>query len=160
MDAKPTGLPANTLEVRTRIFITIPVEVQIVIASYLLRRHDLNGLCRSCKALNSIALPKLYSQLVIKIPVQFSRLDTLENLVGSSGKCLQFTTRIRISTQQHRLKAGQLGERGEKLGTVLRESVADRSQPYLPTKEASDALNAWMRLLLMKLPEKRFLGFL
>ena len=69
MDAKPTGLPANTLEVRTRIFITIPVEVQIVIASYVSRAAAIiTDVFQDCSSLTNwykLAAPTSRSQRLV-----------------------------------------------------------------------------------------------
>lgn len=115
-----------------------------------LNRYDLNKLCLTCKAINAIVLPKLYREVFIKVPQRWSRLPSLEGLLGSTGDGLKFTTDLFIGTQQDPLRNDQQGsEDSRPHEETLTES---KLQFYLPQSSASNALNTLIRLLIVKLP--------
>ena len=96
-----------------------------------------------------IALPKLYRLLTLKVPVKFSRLDTLENLLSGSDDGLQYTRAINILTQQAPLKSNAI--KAEQQLQIERLS-------YVPVCYVSDALNTLIRLLILRLPKNRLMG--
>ena len=128
----------------------IPPEVQNLIGRHV-NVGDLNSLTRTCKALNNALLAKLYSLVVLRVPIRWSRLISLENLVSSSGSGLKFTKSILIATQQQPSK----GETLESEDSRTAEEIAEERDLLfcLPSSSASKALNIMIRLLLMRIPD-------
>ncbi len=123
----------------------------------ILHRRDLAKVSRVSKQLHAITLAKLYSDLYIFVPMRWSRLVSLENLVGSSGDGLKFTTSISILTQQDPLRPNQ--KLDQAIATQGDIELETENNFCLPTIQASNFLNALVRLLLMKIPQNQLLGF-
>ena len=101
--------------------------------------------------MKAVVLPRIYERVVIKAPQKWSRLPSLEGLLGSSGDGLKYTTQLSIETQQDPLRESQKEfEDFRNPERVLSESTL---QLYLPQTSASNALNALIRILIFKLPE-------
>lgn len=114
---------------------------------------DLNRLCLTCKTIKAVVLPKLYHQVVIRVPQKWSRLPSLEGLLGSTGDGLKYTTELSIETQQYPLRDSQQESKDSRPPEeVLAET---KLQFYLPQISASNALNTLIRLLIVKLPQNR-----
>lgn len=102
-------------------------------------------------------LPKLYNQVSIKVPQRWSRLPSLEGLLGSTGDGLKYTTELFIETQQDPLQDNQQGPQDSRpRHEILAES---KLQFYLPQCSASNALNALIRLLIVKLAQDQLTDF-
>ena len=119
----------------------------------ILHRRDLAKVSRVSKQLHTITVAKLYSDLYLFVPMRWSRLGSLENLVGSSGDGLKLTTSIRISTQHDPLRPNQ--KRDQAIATQDEIELETKLDFCLPTIQASNFLNALVRLLLMKLPQNQ-----
>ena len=118
---------------------------------------DLSSLSRTCKTLNNAFLAKLYSHVVIRVPIRWSRLVSLENLVSSTGSGLKFITSIRVIAQQQPLN-NETQESED--GRTAQEIAEERDLFFcLPSSSASKALNGIIRLLLMRIPDNRLKGF-
>ena len=109
---------------------------------------------RTCKTLNDAFLASLYSQVVIKVPIRWSRLVSLENLISSAGSGLKLTTSICITTQQQPSKH-DVQEIEDHSATL--EDLAGSS--CLPQASASKALNILVRLLLGRIPDNHLKCF-
>ena len=114
-------------------------------------------MCLTCKTIKAVVLPRIYEHVFIKAPQKWSRLPSLEGLLGSTGDGLKYTTQLSIETQQDPLRESQQGsEDFRDPEQVLSESVL---QFYKPQTSASNALNALIRILIFKLPEARLETF-
>ena len=51
-----------------------------------------------------VVLPNIYKVVKIAVPQRWSRLASLEDLLGSTGEGLKYTTALMISTQQDLLE--------------------------------------------------------
>ena len=118
---------------------------------------DLNSVSRTCKTLNNAFLAKLYSRVLIRVPIRWSRLASLENLVASFGNGLKFTTTIFIAA----LQQSSNGETLESEDDRTPDETAEEEDLLfcLPSSSASKALNVMIRLLLMRIPDNRLKGF-
>lgn len=70
---------------------------------------DLNSLSKTCTRLYDVVLPILFDSLTIRVPMRWSRLTSLEDLVGFRSPGLQYTTAVRIVTQHGPVKYSQCG---------------------------------------------------
>lgn len=120
-------------------------------------RRDLNQISQTCKTLNSSAIPRLYKHVFIQVPMQWSRLPSLEALVGSSGESTQFIRSITVSTQQDPLREDQTRTVESRLPSVM--ALGGRPLFVLPAVSASNALNVLIRLLIARLPKHRLRDF-
>lgn len=118
-----------------------------------LNRYDLNRACLTCKTIQAVVLSKLYKKVIIKVPQKWSQLPSLEGLLGSTGDGLKYTTDLSISTQQDPLRDSQQGSEDARPQAQLLEER--NLQFYLPQSSASNALNTFVRLLIVKLPQNR-----
>lgn len=100
----------------------------------------------------------MYEDLTLKVPMEFSRLDTLENLLSTSGDGLQFTNKITITTQQAPLRAGQLVQSGAGHGNV-EQPTSSETVHHLPKQAISDSLNTLIRFLILKVPRDHLTSF-
>lgn len=106
---------------------------------------------RTCKTLNDTFLAKLYCHVVIRVPIRWSRLVSLENLISSSGSGLKFVTKISIAPQQQPSKGDTLEFEDAR---TAEEVAEERDRLFcLPSSSASKALNVLIRLLLMRIPD-------
>lgn len=92
-------------------------------------------------------LPILYKELLLKVPVDFSSLQTFENLLDPSGDGLQFTTSITISTQWAPVERDD----DDYDADVALEN--ENSQFFLPMQSVSHALNIYIRQLIKHVPQ-------
>ena len=107
--------------------------------------------------MKAVLLPKLYKTVFIRVPQKWSRLPSLEGLLASTGDGLKHTTELFIQTQQDPLRASQQGSEGSR--SPDETWAQTKTQFYLPQSSVSDALNALIRLLIVKLPQDRLHGF-
>lgn len=133
---------------------TIPPEVHSLIGRYLCTR-DVNSVSRTCKTLDEAFLASLYDSVVIKVPIQWSRLASLENLISSAGSGLKFTTSICIAIQQQPSKDSTKDNVNER---TTSEELA--SLYRLPQASFSKALNVMIRLLLRRIPDNQLKHFI
>lgn len=105
---------------------------------------------QTCKTFNNAFLAKLYSLVIIRVPIRWSRLKSLEDLISSAGSGLKFTTRICIIAQQQLSKDHAL----EFEDSRTAQEIADEKDLFfcLPQISASKALNVLIRLLLIRIP--------
>lgn len=140
--------PGKT-ELKPSRLVELPLELQGMIFEDV-NNFDLNRLCLTCKTIKAVVLPKLYHQVVIRVPQKWSRLPSLEGLLGSTGDGLKYTKYLFIATQQYPLRDSQQEfEDSRRPEEVLAET---KLQFYLPQSSASNALNAQIRILIRKLP--------
>ena len=122
-----------------------------------LNRYDLNRSCLTCKTIKAVVLPKLYNTVYIKVPQRWSQLPSLEGLLGATGDGLKYTQCLSIGTQQDPLRDGQQGSEDTRSQAELLEER--QLQFCLPHSSASNALNAFIRLLIVKLPQNQLDDF-
>ena len=108
----------------------------------------------TCKTLNEVFLASLYSWVVIRAPVENTRLVSLENLISSAGRGLKFTTGIGIVTQQQPSKDDTQDDDSD---TTTRKDLAGLF--CLPQASASKALNVLIRFLLKRIPNGQLRSF-
>lgn len=123
-----------------------------MISVKLSQRSDLNKLSQSCKDLRDIVLPVLYRSVLVMVPMQWSRLPSLEGLLSSSGSNLQFTTNLFTGTQLDPLASDQSGDSDQLSSSVSSHDEASQ-ELFVPKKDASNALNALVRLLILRIPK-------
>ena len=112
---------------------------------------DLNSVSCTCRTLNEAFLAKLYSRVAIKVPIRWSRLVSLENLLSSTGSGLKFTTDICITAHQQPSNDDTMEVEDERTTSEIQD---ERESLFcLPKISASKALNVMIRLLLMRIPE-------
>ena len=93
---------------------------------------DLCSLCRTCKALKAIVLPRIYSCVELYVPLQWNECQKLENLVSLSGDGLKSTKSVIV----------RIAERTwEEVASI---EYADSAWP--------DILNSLIRVLIRKIP--------
>ena len=135
--------------------LTLPPEVLSIVGNDLCQR-SLNALTQTCEALKLVVTPWLYKCLVLRVPVKWSRLSSLESLVSSSDHRFQYVEHIDVATRHS-------PSRKNDQGTWDHQKVSDgESDPFqiiLPAKAASDALNVLVRLLIARLPKHRLQSF-
>lgn len=172
--------PTLTLKIRpdTRSpLVSLPAEIQCIITSHLVQLRDLNRLSCTCKTLNAVVLPTLYSTIELKVPLRWSQLPSLENLLASSSEGLKYTRCLRIVTKQYPPEGDVHGnldnvpfnydddeDESEGEATDEEDVAADvedeedereegngQFKIFLPNKWASNALNALIRVLIVRL---------
>lgn len=138
--------------------------------------RDLNSLSQSSKTLKAIALPQLYRTIELKVPLKWNRLASLEKLLATSPESLRFTRSLHIVAQQAPIKDDGYGSRDEMdLTASEKEDDDEESRPdneesgldveddafklYHPARWASSALNALVRLLILKLSRQQLCDF-
>lgn len=111
----------------------------------------------TCRTLNNAFLARLYSHVVIKVPIRWSRLTSLEDLISSAGSGFNFVTSICVTVQQQpSIDDAQESEDGR----TAQEIAEERDLGFcLPHVAASKALNALIRLLLMRIPDNHLKHF-
>lgn len=159
----------------------LPPEVLGMVCSRL-NEYSLTRLMETCKSLNSIASIQLYEHVVLRVPMEWSRLPSLESLISSSGENFSLVRHITIATKHDVLRKNQkepvynLHIRGIKSEdnagypyTYTESSDYDsedsnsdwdvvlghRSKLMLPPPSASRALNVLIRMLVARLPKHR-----
>lgn len=122
------------------------------------------GLARlslTCKALNSNVTPLLYQQVIIRVPLKWDSLDSLESLVcpdaASISRNLRYCRSISIKTQQAALPDLEYDE--DKYGISQGDLYHVKFQLHKPSIWASNALNSLVRLLLHRLPRNTLQTF-
>lgn len=132
--------------------------------------------------MNAVVLPTLYRTIELKVPLRWSQLPSLESLLASSSEGLKYTRCLRIITTQYRQEdntyfnldediveheqesgdeedlVGDAGmddseeeAEGEGVGALFRVSH--------PRTAASNALNAFIRVLIVKLQPQQLHTF-
>ncbi|KAF6228965.1 hypothetical protein HO133_007077 [Letharia lupina] len=152
--------------------VALPAEIHGIITSLLVQSRDLNHLCCTCKTLSAVVLPTLYHTIELKIPQQWSRLPSLENLLASSSEGLKYTRSLRIVPRQYRQDVVENEhEFGDEEESVAETEVDDAEEEedgeeddglfrvYRPRTSASNALNAFIRVLIAKLPPQQLHTF-
>ncbi len=161
--------------------LTLPPEVLGMVCSRL-NEYSLTRLMETCKSLNSIASIQLYEHVVLRVPMGWSRLPSLESLISSSGENFSLVRHITVATQHDVLRKNQkepvynLRIRGvrsednagypwpdtESSDYNSEDSNGDwdgvlghPSPPMLPPPSASRALNVLIRMLVARLPKHR-----
>ena len=114
-------------------------------------------MCLTCKTIKAIVLPRIYEKVVIKAPQKWARLPSLEGLLGSNGDGLKYTTHLSINTQQDPIRESQQGS--EDFRDPEQVQSETNLQFYLPQNSASNALNALIRILILKLSEAQLTTF-
>lgn len=144
--------------------------------SQLVQYRDLNNLSQSSKTLKAIALPQLYRTIELKVPLKWNRLASLEKLLATSPESLRYTRGLHIVTQQAPIKDDRFGSRDDMDLTASEEEDDDEeSRPdneesglddeddgfkmYHPSRWASSALNALIRLLILKMSRQQLCDF-
>lgn len=130
--------------------------------------------------MNAVVLPTLYHTIELKVPLRWSHLPSLESLLASSSEGLKYTRSLRIVTKQYPLEDDVYGnpdnvpandddddddEESEGEPIDEEDGVADTEDEdderdegngqfkiFLPDKWASNALNAFIRVLIVRLP--------
>ena len=111
----------------------------------------------------------------MKVPLQWDRLPSLENLLASSSEGLRYTRCLRIVTKHHRQEDDSYAKVDKAFETDEEDVVEDESESgdgndseeeedglfrvYRPPDSASNALNAFIRVLLVKLPPQQLQTF-
>ena len=138
---------------------------QIVIQ--LVQFRDIRRLALSCKSLLAVAIPQLYQTVELKVPLKWNRLASLEKLLVSASDGLRYTRRLSIVVQQTPIKDDRYGSRDHLGLTDDGEDVEDRPEHdnrtfkvHVPGRAASCALNALIRLLILKMPRQQLIEFL
>ena len=136
------------------------------ISIQLVQRRDLNSLCLSCKSLKSVALPRLYETIELRIPLKWSRLPSLENLLTVNSKAFVHIRNIFIETKQSLVKQDQYGSfdesdlTGNEEPSEFYEDTDDTPfRRCSPMCGGSENLNAFIRLLILKIPKQRLYAF-
>ena len=134
--------------------------------------------------MSAVVLPTLYHTIELKVPLQWSRLPSLEKLLASSSEGFKYTRCLRIVTTQYRREDntypdldGVPGtddndvvenehESGDEEGVDNAEEEEEEGEEndelfkvYHPHISASNALNAFIRVLVVKLPPQQLHSF-
>lgn len=125
--------------------------------------------------MNALVLPILYHTVELKVPLQWSRLPSLENLLASSSEGFKYTRCLRIVTKQYCREDDtycnldkipetddehDFGDEDESEGEAESDDAEEESEEeddglyraYGPHTSASKALNAFIRVLIVQLP--------
>ncbi|KAM0798664.1 hypothetical protein BDR22DRAFT_362796 [Usnea florida] len=146
----------STSRSKASLLVALPSEIQSLITANL-NRYDLNRLCLTCKTFKAIVFPQIYERVVIRAPPKWSRLPSLEGLLGSTGDGLKYTTQLFIETQQAPLRESQL--ESDDFQDPEANSSESTLQFYLPQTSMSIFLNALIRILISKLPKAQLKTF-
>ena len=68
-------------------------------ANPIVQLRDLGRLCCTCKTLNAVVLPTLYHTIELNVPLRWSRLPSLKNLLASLSEGFKYTKYLRIVTK-------------------------------------------------------------
>ena len=143
--------------------------------------------------MSAIVLPTLYQTIELKVPLQWTRLPSLENLLASSSEGLKYTRCLKIVANQYREndayrnldnvhetddeddvenehesedeeQSEAESESGDSEEDEDENSEGEEDDGPLfrlgdPDISASNALNAFIRVLIMKLPRQQLHKF-
>ena len=130
--------------------LALPPEI-LCIACSNLSQQTVNSLVQTCRTLRFNATPILYESVVLRVPMKWSRLPTLESLVSSSGENLRWIRRLAIDTQHDSIRKNQ---RGPTEDIFTQDEPREHSKLFtLPSAAASHTLNILIRVLVARLPE-------
>ena len=135
--------------------------------------------------MSAIVLPRLYHTIELKIPLRWSRLPSLENLLASSSEGLKYTRCLRVVTKQYCREDNpyphvdkitetdvegviqnehESGDEEEalaeaELGNAEEEEQGNEHNRLFrishPRTSASNSLNAFVRVLIVKFPPQQ-----
>ena len=165
----------------------------------LIQLRDLNHLCCTCKTLTTVVLPTLHHTIELKIPLRWSGLPSLENLLASSSEGFKYTRCLSIVTKHYGQKDNKYSsldmehetneedfveneeesedegqaesddseeeeegggeEEGEEEEEEEEEEDGGVFQLYHPADSASNTLNAFIRVLIVKFPQQQLHTF-
>ena len=143
--------------------------------------------------MSAIVLPTLYQTIELKVPLQWTRLPSLENLLASSSEGLKYTRCLKIVANQYRendayrnldsvhetddedvvgnehepeveetseaQSESDDSEEGEDEDSEEEESDGPLFRFCEPDTSASNALNTFIRVLIIKLPRQQLHTF-
>ena len=141
--------------------------------------------------MSAIVLPTLYQTIELKVPLQWTRLPSLENLLASSSEGLKYTRCLSIVANQYRDNDAYRNlesvhetddedvenehesedEEGSEADLESDDSEEDEDEGSEgeegdglfrlcdPDTSASNALNAFIRVLIIKLPRQQLHAF-
>ena len=131
--------------------------------------------------MSATVLPTLYHTIELKVPLRWGRLPSLENLLASSSEGLKYTRCLRIVTKQYppqnnkylnlenipdaddddvvdiEHESGDEMEAEPNIAEIEEIGEDDEGlfKIYHPSASASKSLNAFIRVLLYKLPSQQ-----
>lgn len=139
--------------------------------------------------MSAVVLPTLYHTIELKVPLRWSRLPSLENLLASSSEGFKYTKCLKIITKQY-YREGNPYPKVEKIPETDEEGVVENwhesgdeaeeaadtesvnsdedeeadganrlFRVYDPHPSASNALNAFIRVLVVKLQPQQLHTF-
>ena len=126
---------------------TLPQELLEIVLSNL-GQNSLDGLTRTCGELRGNATPVLYQSVMLRVPIRWSVLPSLETLI-TSGINFGYTRYISVVTQQDALRPSQQGPMDDS------NRIARHSSFVVPSDHASHTLNTYIRMVIAKLPRHR-----
>ncbi|KAI4126714.1 MAG: hypothetical protein LQ338_003617 [Usnochroma carphineum] len=146
--AKAPKRKATTLEGDNKMTLaSLPPEILDHIVQQVPYRHDLSQLSLTFNTLKGVVFPRLYANLVLKVPQSWHRLRHFESLIDSAGEGLRYVRNLRIVAQTN-----STGDDGlQPYGKVLEGGLC------FPHPMASTHLNSLVRLLLARLPKENLL---
>ncbi len=127
--------------------------------------------------MSAVVLPRLYHTIELKVPLQWSRLPSLEKLLASSSEGLKYTRCLRIVTTQYCRedntypKLDEVPETDDEhesgdereVDDVEEEEEGDEDdrlfRVYHPKTSTSNALNAFIRVLVERLAPQQLHTF-
>ena len=143
--------------------------------------------------MSAIVLPALYQTIELKVPLKWTRLPSLENLLASSSEGLKYARCLKIVTNQYRKNdayrnldnvhetddedavdsdhesndeesseaqsESDNSEVDEDEGSEREEDDGPFFRFYEPNTSASNALNAFIRVLIMRFPRQQLHTF-
>ncbi len=133
----------------------------------------------TCRILNSIASPKLYEHLVLRVPMDWSQMPSLESLLSSSGENFSLIRHITITSHHVMLKKnkkvpehshGVLDVGGEDMANYPTTDSEDSEEDWfhlvdhqrlfmVPPPWVSKVLNVLLRLLVARIPKHQLQTF-
>ena len=114
----------------------------------MLSQHNLSVLMQTCKALKSAVAPILYNHVVLRVPVSWERLASIESLAGCSEENLLSIRHITIATRHNPSKEHQ---KSLYRALTLHEVLGSRYED----SPASRELNLMVRMLIIRMPRNQ-----
>lgn len=126
---------------------------KMLTCSQLERPAGLAKLILTCKSLHANVTPHLYQHVIIRVPLKWDSLNSLDSLIcpdAASVSNLRYCRSLSIKTQQ---TLPDLVYDGRKYETSRDDEDCPKFQLHKPTSCASNALNDLIRFILLRLPK-------
>jgi len=115
----------------------------------------------TCKELRGAIQPKLYENLSLDIPTNWTSVAFLEHLVSQKAEGLRYTKGVSVSSQNHRVEHQEDHgrETDDGLGLVDEFSMMEEEDSFGQQPYQARVLNTLVRLIIDKVPRDQLQHF-